>query len=49
MTEIARSARGRKSQRPRAGDAMAKPYLELKIFGDLIKADHKDLGESCES
>ena len=34
-TEIARSARGLKLQRPRAGDAMMEPYLVLKIFGDL--------------
>ena len=31
-TEIARSARGPKSQGHRAGDARAKPYLELSIL-----------------
>ena len=34
-TEIARSARGRKSQGPRAGDAMVEPYLVLKILVTL--------------
>ena len=31
-TEIARSVKGPKSQGPRAGDAMAEPYLVLKIL-----------------
>ena len=48
-TEIARFARGLKSQGPRAEDAKAKPYLELTIFGDLITADHKVLSDNCES
>ena len=47
--EIARSARGLKLQGPRAGDAMVKPYLVLKFFGDLITADHKVLSDNCES
>ena len=37
-TEIARSARGRKSQGPSAEN-----------FGDLITADHKVLSDNCES
>ena len=41
-TEIARSARGPKSQGPRAGDAD-------ENFGDLISADHKVLSEGFES
>ena len=48
-TEIARSVNGPKLQGPHAEDAMAKPYLEPQIFGDLIRADHKVLSESCES
>ena len=28
---------------------MAKPYLVLRNFGDLITADHKVLGDNCES
>ena len=28
---------------------MAEPYLVLKIFGDLITADHKVLSDNCES
>ena len=36
-------------QGPRAEDAMAKPYLVQKIFGDLIPADHEVLSEGCES
>ena len=31
-TEIAKSVNGLKLQGPRAGDAMAKPYLVLKIL-----------------
>ena len=31
-TEIARSARGQKSQGPRAEDALAEPYLVQKIL-----------------
>ena len=31
-TENARSARGRKLQGPRAGDAMVEPYLVLKFL-----------------
>ena len=48
-TEIARSVNGPKLQGPHAEDAMAKPYLELKNFGDLITADHKVLSDNCES
>ena len=48
-TEIARSVRGLQSQGPRAEDAMAKPYLELQNFGDMITADHKVLSDNCES
>ena len=49
-TEIARSARGQKSQGPRGEDALAEPYvLRAEIFGDLIAADHKVLSEGCES
>ena len=47
-TEIARSARGPKSQGPRAEDALAEPYFVQKI-GDFITADHKVLSEVCES
>ena len=47
-TEIARSVKGPKLQGPHAEDAMAKPYLVLKKF-DLITADHKVLGDNCES
>ena len=48
-TEIARSVKGPKLQGPHAEDAMAKPYLVLTNFGDLIKADHKVLSDNCES
>ena len=48
-TEIARSVKGPKSQRPRAEDVLAESYLVQKIFGDLITADHKVLSEGCES
>ena len=48
-TEIARSVKGPKLQGPHAEDAMAKPYLVLKNFGDLITADHKVLSDNCES
>ena len=48
-TEIARSVNGLKIQGPHAEDAMAEPYLVLKIFGDLITADHKVLSDKCES
>ena len=34
---------------PLTEDAMAKPYFELKKFGDLITADHKVLSDNCES
>ena len=47
-SEIARSARGPKSQGPRAEDVLAESYLVLKMFGDLTTADHKVLIESCE-
>ena len=43
------SVRGPKSQGRRAEDALAKPYLVLKKFGDLITADHKVLRDNCES
>ena len=46
--EIARSVKGPKLQGPHAEDAMANPYLVLKN-GDLITADHKVLGDNCES
>ena len=48
-TEVARSVKGPKLQGPHAEDAMAELYLELKIFGDLITADHKVLSDNCES
>ena len=48
-TEIARSVKGPKLQGPHAEEAMAKPYLVLKIFGDLKTADHKVLSDNCES
>ena len=48
-TEITRSASGPKLQGLRAEDAMAKPYLVLKNFGDLITADHKVLSDNCQS
>ena len=48
-TEIACSVKGPKLQGPHAEDAMAKPYLVLKIFGDLITADHKVFSDNCES
>ena len=48
-TEIATSVRGPKLQGLRAQDAMAKPYLLQKNFGDLITADHKVLSDKCES
>ena len=48
-TEIARSARGPKSQGPRAEDVLAESYLEQSTFGDLITADHKVLSDNCES
>ena len=45
-TEIARSARGPKSQGPRAEDVLAESVLLCrKNLGDLITADHKVLGE----
>ena len=47
--EIERSARGPKLQGPHAEDAMAEPYIVLKIFGALITADHKVLSDNCES
>ena len=48
-TEIARSVKGPKLQGPHAEDAMAEPYLEPQIFGDLIAADHEVLSDNCES
>ena len=49
-TEIARSVKGPKLQGLHAEDAMAKPYLVLnENFGDLRTADHKVLGDNCES
>ena len=48
-TEIAKFVNGPKLQGPRAEDAMAEPYLELKKFGDLITADHKVLSDNCKS
>ena len=44
-----RSVNGPKLQGPHAEDAMAKPYLVLTNFGDLITADHKVLSDNCES
>ena len=49
MTEIARSARGPKSQGPCAEGVLAKSYLVQKIIGDLVTADGKVLSEGCES
>ena len=46
---MARSVNGPKLQGPHAEDAMAKPYLVLQNFGDLITADHRVLGDNCES
>ena len=48
-TEIARSVNGPKLQGLRAEDAMAEPYFVLKIFSDLITADHKVPSDNCES
>ena len=48
-TEIARTARGPKSQVLRAEDALAESYLVHKNFGDFITADHKIVSEGCES
>ena len=49
-TEIARSVNGPKLQGSHAEEAMAKPYLVLKTFGDLITVvDHKVLSDNCES
>ena len=50
-TEIVRSARGPKSQGPRAQDVLvlAESNLVQKKFGDLITADHKVLSDNCES
>ena len=48
-TEIARSVKGPKLQGRHAEDAMAKPYLVLKILVTLITADHKVPSENCES
>ena len=42
-------SRGLKLQGPRAEDVLVKSYLVQKIFGGLITADHKVLGEGCES
>ena len=48
-TEIARSARGPKSQGRRAEDAFVESYFMQIIFDDLITADHKIVSEGCES
>ena len=48
-TEIARSARGVKLQGHHAEDVLVKSYLVQKNCGDSITADHKILGEGCES
>ena len=45
----ARAANRPKLQGPHAEDAMARPYLVLKNFGDLITANHKILNDNCES
>ena len=42
-TEIASSARGPKSQGPRADDVLAESYFVQNILGDLITADLKVL------
>ena len=46
QTEIARSARGPKSQGHRAEDALAESYFVQEKFGDLITADHKVLSDN---
>ena len=46
-TEIARSARGPKSQGHCAEDVLS--YFVHFFFGDLITADHKIVSEGCES
>ena len=43
------SARGPKSQGPRAEDALAESHFVAENVGDLITADHKVLSEGCES
>ena len=48
-TEIARSARGPKSQVPIAEDAIGGVELRAENFGDLITTVHKVLSEGCES
>ena len=48
-TELARSARGPKSQGLRAEDVLVESNLVQKNFGDLITADHKIVSEGCES
>ena len=50
-TDIARSVRGPKLQRPRAEDAMAEPYLVQENFGDLITDPQitKFSVKNCES
>ena len=48
-TDIATSVNGPKLQGLHAEDAMAKPYLALTNFGDLITADNKVLSDNCES
>ena len=48
-TEIARSEKGPKLQGLHAEGAMAKPYLVLKKLVTLRTADHKVLGDNCES
>ena len=48
-TDIARSVRGPKLQRLRAGRRNGGAVLRAEKFGDLITADHKVLCENCES
>ena len=47
-TEVARSARGPKSQGPRAEDVLAESYFVQKILVIFITADHKVLSEGCD-
>ena len=47
-TEIARSARGPKSQ-GRCRRRIGRVVPRAEIIGDLITADHKVLSEGCES
>ena len=48
-TEIARSARGPKSQRAPCRRRIGGVVPRAEILSDLITADHKVLSEGCES